>query len=407
MKFNYTISTKEGQIKKGVISSYNKEQAISELKKQNFLIISIEEKTKGNLEFLSKIELGRVSTLDKVLFAKHLSIMIKAGLPIAEALEIIKNQAISSKFKKILDKVLQNVKAGVPLSKSLAQYPKIFNQFFINMIKVGETSGTLENTLTHLSLQMEKDYELKKKIKGAMLYPMIIFTATIALGSAMAIFILPKLTKLFQTFKVTLPLSTRILLWISNLFQNYGFYIIGGFIVLIFLLWFIGKSNFARLPICRLILFLPIINKVSQNINSARFNRILGTLLKSGIPVVEALNITANTLGNEVYSKRLIFVSEKVEKGISISQALKKESKHKGGFPQLISQMIGVGEKTGKLDETLIYLAEFYEKEVDNTTKNLSDILEPILLIIIGLVVAIVAIAIITPIYTISGSLRK
>ncbi len=275
------------------------------------------------------------------------------------------------------------------------------------MVKVGETGGALENTLIHLSLQMEKDYDLKKKIKGAMLYPMIILIATMALGSAMAIFILPKLTKLFQTFKVTLPLSTRILLWVSNLFQNYGFYIIGGFIILIFLLWYIVRSNFARLPTSRLILSLPIIGKISQNVNLARFNRILGTLLKSGVPVVEALSITANTLGNEVYKKRLLSVSEKVKKGIPISQVLKKESKHSDSFPQLVSRMIGVGEKTGKLDETLIYLAKFYEKEVDNTTKNLSVILEPILLILIGLVVALVAIAIISPIYKLSGSLRK
>lgn len=347
--------------------------------------------------------IDRVSHLDKLLFAKHLSTMIKAGLSLREGVATIQEQISSKKFKKVLDDVIKQLDNGQSLADSLARHPRVFSELFINMVKIGEASGTLEENLGHLALQLEKSYDLRRKVKAAMIYPVLVLVSTFGLGGALALFVLPKLVPLFKSFDIKLPMSTRILLWITETFQNYGFYVILFLCFLVGVLVFLSRLGSVKSNSHKLILKVPVVGKVVRDVNLARFSRTLGTLLKSGISIVEALNITAGTLGNMSYQVQTKAMALKVQRGQEIAAYLKDRPKL---FPPTLSHMISVGEKTGNLEDSLLYLAEFYEKEVDSATKNLSVILEPMLLIFIGIIVAFIAVSIITPIYQLTRGLR-
>jgi len=403
MQFQYTVSTKTGEVKKGFGEATDKESMVEKLRDQNFFVLSVTERRKGLKLSHIKISWGRITGLDKLLFAKHLATMIKSGLSLTESLEIAIDQA-STKMKKVLKDVLSSVNNGKSLSSSLSRHSKVFSPVFINMVNVGEKGGTLAENLEYLSVQLEKDYDLKRKVKGAMLYPIIVISATVILGVALSIFILPRLVKLFTSLKVELPIMTKIFLAIANFLVGYGLYLLAGLVVLIILVRILIRAKWSKQFFHRLYLKVPVVKRLIYHINLARFSRILGTLLKSGVPIIESLEITASTLGNSVYQKHIEIATQGVKKGKSLSSVLQPYEKY---FPKITTRMISVGEKSGNLDEILFYLARFYEDEVDNATKNLSTTLEPLLLILIGLVIGFIGVAIISPIYQLSGSLKR
>ena len=355
-------------------------------------------KTSFNIPFLN-----RISFLDKVIFAKNLSLMIKSGLPLRESVTILKEQSKKKKFKKLLDNVIKDIDNGQPLAVCLSHYPRIFSSFYINMIKVGEESGSLEENLKRLALHLEKSYRLRQEIKAAMIYPSIILSALIILSVVLVFFVFPQIAPIFKSFDIELPFTTRVLIGFIEFVQSYKLYILVGAVVLVFFLSLVSRTRLIKYFIDRIILKIPVIGSTSKNVNIAHFSYTLGILLKSGIPVLKALDITKASLGNLLYQKELEGVIEEVKKGKSISDYLSGQEKI---FPLMVSKMIGVGEKTGNLEETLLYLGNFYEAEVDRSTKNLSVILEPILLLIIGAVVGFIALAIISPIYEITRGLH-
>ena len=346
---------------------------------------------------------GRISDLDKVFFIKHLSLMLKSGLPLRESLVIIKEEAKKRKFKEVLDDIISNIDRGRSLSYSLACHPKIFNNFYINMIKIGEDSGTLEENLNHLITQLEKNYELKQKTIAAMIYPGIILFAVITIGSFITYFILPKITIVFKVFKIELPLATRILIYFSEVVSNYGLFILAIIIFSFLILSLIYRIKAVKTLVHRVMLNLPILGPMTRNINLIYFTWSLGILLRSGVPLMSALDITRNTLSNITYQKQLKEMMEKVKEGKPISSFL-KEKKHI--FPLVLSRMIGVGEKTGSLEETLMYLGNFYESELDRSLKTFSTVFEPFLLLVVGIVIGFVAVAIISPIYEVTRGLH-
>ena len=347
--------------------------------------------------------INRISFFEKVFLAKSLALMIRAGLPLRESIATIQEQSKSKTFKKILDDILKSIDNGQSLTTSLSRHPNIFDSLYINMIKIGEESGTLAENLGHLSLQLEKSHELRSKVKAAMIYPAIILTAVIILGLALTFFVLPQITPIFKTFDIQLPLATRILIAFTEIIQNYGLFILIGVVALSVILFLISRFRPVKFLIHKITLKIPIAGAISRNVNIAHFSRTLGVLLKSGITVVSALDITQTTLGNLVYQKELVEVAEEVQRGKPISDYLRKKETI---FPLTVSRMVEVGEKTGNLEETLLYLSNFYEAEVDRSVKSLSTILEPILLLIIGAVVGFIALAIITPIYDITRGLH-
>ena len=402
MIFEYLVTTKDNKVQKGVLEALNQETAILELKKKGYFVVKINKQKQ-----LLKMELsfGGIKFIDKVLLARHLAIMMKAGVNLAEALDVITEQASHPKLRKVLKSVTAKVLSGNTLSQSLAEYPKIFSDLFINMVRIGETSGTLADNLEYLATEMEKSFELKKKIKGAAIYPIIILLMTFGLGFVLVYFILPKMMKLFESLTMDLPITTKMMIAIAHLMEKNGTMVLAVLVALIFLFIFLMKQKFFQHWMHHLVLYIPIVNKIVIQFNLANLYRTLGILFKSGVPVLEGLKITSGVLGNYVYNKELSKLAIEVEKGMSLSESFLNRNPKL--FPKIATRLIGVGEKTGELDNSLNYLGEFYGREVDNITKNMATIIEPMLLVGIGLIVGFVAVSIIQPIYQISGGIKK
>lgn len=351
---------------------------------------------------LNSIVIGRIRSSDILLLTKHLAVTLKSGLTLVEGLEMLEAQSVG-KLKKVLGELLEILRTGQAFHVALSRYPRYFSSLYINLVKTGEASGTLEESLHHLAKQLKKAHDLSQKIKSAMMYPLIILVAVVGLGFSVAIFVLPQILPLFRTLDVELPLSTRVLLKVAELFQNRGGWIFLSTLVAGFLFAGLTKLQPVKPLLHGLLLQIPVVKEILKKINLERFTRILGTLLESGMPLDQSLRITVDATNNQVYKKAIAAFIPVVEKGSPLAEGLKN---YPVLFPKLVTQMIAMGERTGNLEHTLNYLNEFYESEVDNTMKNLSTILEPALLIFIGLIVGGVAISILGPIYKITGNLR-
>lgn len=359
--------------------------------------------------------LSRVKFLDKLLFTKHLSVIIKSGIAIFEALESLTDQTRARAFKNVLSAVFKDVQNGQALAVALKKHPRVFDQFYISMVEVGEEAGTLEESLEFLAKQLAKDYALRQKIKGAMMYPALVFIATAVMGGFISLYILPQLVDFFAAFETELPLPTKILLFFANLMKNYGIILAGSFLAFSFLGYLIIRSKHIKPVWHKLILKAPLFGNLLAYGQLARFSRNLGTLLKSGVPISRGLKTTSQTLNNLAYKNSLKIAQSEVSKGKPLATSLEMTKSYADRhvflstelYPGIVTKMVAVGEKTGKLEETLLYLSEFYEDEIDEFSKNLTTILEPVLLITIGLVVGFVALAIISPIYELTGSIRR
>ncbi|KKR81117.1 MAG: Type II secretion system protein [Candidatus Daviesbacteria bacterium GW2011_GWA1_41_61] len=343
--------------------------------------------------------------LDKLMFTRHLGVMLRSGIPLAEAISTLEEQTKGKSFQEVLHQILQQINNGQTLAKALSLYPHVFDSLYINLIEIGEKSGKLEENLDYLALHLSKNYEFRKKIQGAMLYPAIVLLSTLIIGLGLSFFVLPKLVDLFASLDVTLPLSTRILLFAAGTMKNYGVFI-GLALTALFLL----TSFLLQLPKIKplwhvFLLKIPLFGGLLQNVELSTICRNLGIMLKSGLPITTTLEAESKALTNLVYREYLQNLLKSVDKGKTMEETLSAQKFSL--IPHYMIKMIGVGEKTGKLEDTFIYLGDFFEEEVDNTTKNLANILEPVLLIIIGLVVAFVALAIISPIYELTGSIRR
>ena len=348
--------------------------------------------------------LNTIPFQEKLLLTKHLSIMIQAGITIADALAILVEQTSNTTFKKILEAVLFDVRSGRPLAYALGKHRKVFDQFYISIIEVGEESGTLQESLNFLAKQLSKEYQLRQKVRGALIYPGLVFSVTGIMGTFIAFFILPKLVDFFDSFEVELPMSTKILLFIATSMKEHGVIIGVGLILLITIFLTLLRIPAGKYLWHRYILITPIFGKLLKYSQLSRFSRNLGVLLSSGIPIVRGIHITALTMSNLTYSQHLLEIEEEIAKGKNLYLTMMNKRYHE--FPPIVIKMINIGEETGKLDETLMYLADFYEEEIDEISKNLTTILEPILLLIIGTSVGFVAVAIISPIYELTGSIK-
>lgn len=401
MWFSYQIVNKKGKVISGNLESKTLESARTYLAEKLGTILTLTEIAKPTKAGMD-ITFGNVRLMDKMIFAKHLAIMIRSGMPLDEALDTLSQQSSPVMAKKIKN-ILLDIKQGNSLASALKKQKRVFDSMFINMVAAGEASGQLEKNLDIVAVQQEKNYTLRSKIKAAMLYPSVIFMAIIGLMTVIAIFVLPKLIGFFSTLNATLPLSTKILLAGSDFFVAYWPFIIGGMIFLVIAIRFMSRFAKTRFVLHVILLRIPIFGKISKNMNLAIFCRSLSSLLGSGITIDQALNIVSDTVTNDFYKRRINIIYHQVLTGSALSEVLLKDK----NFPILVSRMTKVGERSGKLSETLDYLADFYETEVDNTTKNLSTMLEPALLVFIGLAVGFVAISIINPIYELTSKVGK
>ncbi|MEN9342155.1 MAG: hypothetical protein RIQ54_411 [Candidatus Parcubacteria bacterium] len=357
---------------------------------------------KRGFSFLSLFE--HLSVQDKVNFARHLGMIVKAGLPLNEGLSIIKKQSESKLIITIIEHIQRDINNGKFLADSLEYYHNVFGDFFINIIRVGESSGTLGQNLFYLADELKKSKALSGKVRSAMIYPIIIFIATVGLTSFLAFGIFPKLLPIFVSLKVELPLTTRILIQTVNFLRDYVlivFVSLISFVVGVRIL--LSRFELFQIIIDKFVLMLPVISRVIIDVQMANFTRILGLLLKGGLNIVEAITVTARTFDHAVYKKALFEAQEQIKKGEQLAHYL---SERKDLFPPLVSGMVKIGENTGNLEENLFYLADYYTEEVDSTLHDLTSFLEPLMLLLMGLIIGFVALSIITPIYSISQNIK-
>lgn len=380
-----------------------KREVFESLRKEGYwatLLEQVERKKRNKGSFLDKFV--SVPLKSRMIFCRHLGVMISSGLSLNKALSILSGQEKNKNFKEIIKKIGEDVRKGITLADASAKFPGVFNSVFVSMIRVGELSGNLEEILKILAQQMEKDHKLVSKIKGALIYPIIILAVMVIIGTLMMIFVVPKITAIFEEFDADLPILTRLVVSVSDFMAANSILVAGMMIGAAVGLKVFSKTVIGRKIFHKVFLKTPVVGPIVEKVNSARFARILSSLLTSGVALIEALRITSDTLGNHYFKNACRDASIQVQKGIPLSQTL---FGYRKVFPYLIVQMVEVGEETGKTDRVLLKLAEFYEEEVDQITKNLSSIIEPILMVVIGAAVGVFAISIIQPVYSIMGKI--
>lgn len=401
-EFTYTAITKDGHHETATINAASEALAGHLLKERGLLPTSL--KAKQSVSFLERLQnIGTVSLAEKIGFVENLGIMMKAGISVSRSMQILVKQTQNKKFKGILADIAQQVESGKSLGEAVEKYPNVFSNIFVSMIKVGELSGNLETSLQYLTTQLQRDADLRSKTRGAMIYPAVIVGALIIVGVAMSIFVLPKLTSVFKEFNGTLPITTRIVIGISDFMSTHAIITILGMIgSVVGLVAFYRTKTGSRLFDIGLLHFY-VINTIVKKINLARFARILSSLLKSGIPIVQGLDVTSQSMGNVIYQDLIKQASIGVKLGKPLTEALSKDPNL---FPIIVVQMLIVGEESGTVEDMLIQLAKHYEDEVDTTLRNLSSIIEPLLLLFIGGIIGVLAVALIAPIYQITQNVN-
>jgi type II secretory pathway component PulF len=345
----------------------------------------------------------RFGTQDQIFFAKRLGMILKAGMPIMEGLHMMSSETRSGSARHIFQSITVDVSEGQPLSAGLGKFQTIFGDFCINIVRVGETSGTLYENLDYLAEELKKKQALRRKVLGALVYPAVIILATIGITVMLTVFIFPKIIPIFKSVKATLPLSTRMLIAISGFLGTWGWHLLGGVVILGITFFLLVRF----VPKCHLwtdiiLLRIPLLGKLSQNYNLANSARTLSLLLKSDVGIVRSMELVAASTKNQAYRKAFQAAEIRIIRGQKLSEQFKASPEL---FPTLMTQMVHVGESTGNLSSSLMFLSDMYEEEIGELTKNLTTMLEPILMIIMGLVVGFIAISIITPIYSITQSL--
>ena len=347
---------------------------------------------------------SRLSLQDKINFARHLSLVIKAGLPIFEGLRIIRSQTESPILQRVIDDLMSDVNNGKFLADGLTRYEYLFGDFFINIVRVGETSGTLSKNLLYLADELKRSKELQSKVRSAMVYPTVILVATLGVAGFLTFYVFPKLIPVFASMNVKLPATTLFMLASLNFLQHYGIYVLVGIVLAALLARYVAKHvRPVKYALDRLILMTPVISGLSIDVNMVNLSRVLSLLLKSGVKIVEALDITSATFSNLIYQTTILEAKEEIKKGGQLGVYLQTKKKF---YPPLVSGMILIGESTGNFEENLEYLAEYYDEEVDSRLRSLTALIEPLMLLFMGLLVGFVALSIITPIYSISQGIK-
>lgn len=348
----------------------------------------------------------RFSIKKQTFFAKRLSFLIRAGVPMLESIHVIKDQTKSRSEVKVYSKVISDVSNGQTLSGSLGKFKGVFGNFALNIIRAGESSGTLIDNLSYLAEELKKKDLLRKKILSAMLYPAIVTIATFGIVTLLIVYIFPKIVPIFSSLKAELPFTTRTLIWVSTVLREYGLYILLFLVVLAVALFFVNKKVAPfRYFVHGLIFRIPIMGIIVKNYNLTNTTRTMGLLLKSGSSLNQALLTTAETTENLQYKKAYNAISNGVLHGKTVSSQIEKFPTLL--FPEMLTHMVAIGEKSGNLSTTFLYLSEYYENEFDDLTKNLSSSVEPALMIVMGVLVGFVAISVITPIYEITNNLSR
>ncbi|MBI4426476.1 MAG: type II secretion system F family protein [Candidatus Kerfeldbacteria bacterium] len=398
-EFEYTARSASGQLKRGTLVTRDEVDLERKLQERNLVLTSsaVRRKKLKAGGWLTKFQ--SVPMVQRMFFTQYLHVMIRAGFSIARALDTLAQQTNSKYFRTVIHEIRSDVEAGISFSKSLAKHPRVFSELYVNMVAAGEASGKLDEVLERLAEKMKKDHGLIAKVKGALTYPIIIIIVMIAVAILMTVVVIPKLSEIFAESGSALPLATRILIGFSNFLVHHGWLAVIAVIVLLAGLLRLVHTARGRSSVDGLLLRTPIIGPIIQKISLARFSRSLSSLLQTSIPIIDAFSIISRTMGNTRYRQALEQTGNSLKTGSSIAKNMGQFPRL---FPPLATQMISIGEESGSLDTIAGELATFYEDEVDQTMSNLSSIIEPILMLLLGLGVAGMAISVILPIYSLA-----
>jgi type IV pilus assembly protein PilC len=404
--FSYKVKSPEGNVLTGTIEAREERMAVDRLKRQRFIVLEIGEIKKNTLRdlldginFLKK----RVRQKDLVLFSRQLSTLIGAGVPIVQGLTILLNQIENPAFKEIITSIREDIESGTSITEALSRRPTVFGELYVNMVKSGELGGILDVILERLSGYLEAAARLRGKIRSAMVYPAVIALVAGGVTTFLLIVVIPAFVRIFQEAGAQLPLPTQILLMVSNFLKHYIVFIIIGLIVFVVGLRQYYKTEAGSMRIDSLLLRLPIFGMLLRKIAVAKFSRTFGTLVKSGVPILEALDTVARTSGNRVIEKAVLQAKDSIREGERLTEPLIAS----GAFPPMVTQMISVGEETGNLDAMLSKIAEFYEQEADAAVSGLTSMIEPVIIVFMGIVIGAIAISMYMPMFQLGALVAK
>lgn len=395
-KFKYEARNKEGAVLKGITEAKTKQDAINSLVSKGLIVVEINEGEGFNFQKLNEINIGGVPMKDKTIFMRQLSTMISAGLPLTQALDILEKQTENPRFQKVVASVKADVSGGVSLSKAFQKYDDSFDAITISLLQAGEESGHLEEILQRVATEMEERKKLGEKIRSAFTYPIIISVVVVAVVILLVTVLVPAMEEIYNEFDSDLPWVTQLLVDISNAATTYWWAFLLGFGLLavavkMYLDTEDGKKNFNKI-----LLKIPIFGLLTTKIQVTQFSRVLALLLKSGLSIIDSLELTANSLGNLEFRDAVLAAKKDVESGVPLAAPLARSEV----FPLMISQMVAVGEESGEIDMVLDKMAEYYNSEVEVMTTNLTTLLEPIILIVMGVVIGFVAFAVYMPMFS-------
>ena len=407
-KFNYIATNSQNKSVNGTLDAIDKSAAIASLTKQGLRPISIKEGSTGSksLNLGGFFGAGKVKSDDLVMFTRQLSAMVSAGVPLLRALNSLHDHSESPALKKVLETVIKDVEGGSPLADALAKYPNTFSDVYVNMVRAGEAAGILDDILKRLALQQEKNATIRKKVKSAMTYPTVLIFITVVAFFGLMIFVIPQIGKILKDLggpDAQLPLLTQVMLGISGFMTSYWYILIpviagGIFLIVRYLKTPKGKEQFHHI-----ILKLPGVSTIVKKLAIARFSRTFSALMGAGVAVLEALSVTSRAVGNVVYEKALVEAAEQVKNGATLSSVIEKNPL----FPAIVAQMLSVGEETGQTDTVLVKVADFYEEEVDVAIDGISAIIEPVMIVVMGGMIGLIAASVMGPIAGLAQSIKQ
>lgn len=401
-EFRYRARNRNGKIITGQQTAHHKKDVADALFAKDLTPIEIDvvHANKPVKKVLAILPNKRVSLKERVIFSRQFATMIGSGIPIVRSLNVLKDQTTSKPLAAALTQIAKDVESGSTLSDSLHRFPKIFSPVYVSMVRAGEVGGILDEVLERLADQMEKDAELVSKVRGAMVYPGLIFVVMIAALAFIMTVVIPQLTSVFDAVSVELPWNTKLLLNLSDLIRGYGIWLAIGIVAAVYMaIRAVRRNAKLHFRLHMLILRIPVFGTIVKKINLARFSRTLGSLLGSGIPVLEALQTVGDALGNLVMREEMKKAVTAVRNGNSLAKTLQSSKV----FPPIVPEMIAIGEETGELEKILMKLADFYDKEVSSLVANLSSVIEPLMLIIMGSLVGFIIVSVIGPLYSLTS----
>lgn len=400
-KFNWEARTRSGGTQKGVIEAATVDIVEAQLKKYGFSNITIKSESKGLSFKLPKFGgASKIDEKDLVVFTRQFSTMIDSGLPLVQCLEILASQQESKAFQEILYKVKDSVESGSTFAEALGKHPRAFDQLFVNLVAAGEIGGILDTILTRLAAYIEKSMKLKKQIKGAMVYPITIMSIAVVVVGVILVFVIPTFAKMFIEFGGELPAPTKFVIALSNFLVKYIFVIIGGFYAIVWLIKKYYSTPVGQKNIDQMALKAPIVGPLIRKVSVAKFTRTLGTMISSGVPIMDGLEIVAKTAGNKIVEEAIYAVRQAISEGKTMAEPLAAC----GVFPPMVVSMISVGEATGAMDTMLNKIADFYDDEVDDAVGAMTAMMEPLLMVFLGTTVGGLVVAMYLPIFKLAGA---